>query len=300
MPTDFKYLIAIFFVILSYTVRGQGCSDAGFCTLESFKPRVDTTTVRWRLKIGANAGAADHAINVFGGYVELNKRFSKSVSADVKLTALSQSGNGVSAFGLSDLFLNTKYQVADLALTVGTKLPLADGNKMIDNLGLPMDYQSSLGTFDLILGASYTFRKLQFNWAYQQPLTQNKNTFLADEYPPDSPLTTFQSTNQFQRKADMLIRVSYPVRMAKNLMLTPSLLPIYHMGNDQFVNALGEDQVIKDSKGLTLNANLYADLIINNSSAIQVSAAVPLIVREARPDGLTRSFVINVEYAIKF
>jgi hypothetical protein len=296
-----RYVISISLIICTHVLKGQGCSDAGFCTLSGFKPHTDSAASNTSLKIGLNTGKADNAINVFGSYIELNRRVSKTVTFDVKLTTLSQSGNDVSTFGLSDLYLNANYMLGNqFSLTAGMKLPLTNGNKKQNDLALPMDYQSSLGTFDLILGAGYKFRKWQFIWAYQQPLTQNKNTFLAEEYSSDSPLSTFQSTNQFERKGDMLIRISYPIHVTNRLKLTPGLLPIYHLGNDSFVNALGERQEIKGSDGLTLNGNLYLDAIISRSSVIQISAGIPFIVRETRPDGLTRSFVINLEYAVKF
>lgn len=163
-----------------------------------------------------------------------------------------------------------------------------------------MDYQSSLGTFDLILGAGYKFRKVQTVVAYQQPLVQNNNTFLATQYPSDSPLSDFQSTNQFQRRGDLLLRISHPTHSAKKVTITPSLLPIYHLGNDTYVDELGSTREIDGSNGLTLNANLYLDLEIGRASIIQVNLGMPFVVREARPHGLTRSLIVNFEYAVKF
>ena len=163
-----------------------------------------------------------------------------------------------------------------------------------------MDYQSSLGTFDLIVGAGYTINKWQFVWAYQQPLTQNENKFLAEQYPSDSPLRDFQSTNKFERKGDMLLRISYPMSVGKSFTFTPSLLPIYHLGNDKYTDAVGNLNEIVNSEGLTLNANVYFDLAISKASSLQLNVGTPLVVREARPDGLTRSFIINLEYVVKF
>ena len=70
-----------------------------------------------------------------------------------------------------------------------------------------MDYQSSLGTFDLIFGVGYQINKLQLVAAIQQPLTQNNNLFFASSYPEDSPLREFQSTNKFIRSGDVMLRV---------------------------------------------------------------------------------------------
>jgi hypothetical protein len=113
-------------------------------------------------------------------------------------------------------------------------------------------------------------------------------------------LRQFQSTNQFERKGDVLIRIAYPVINSNKFKVTASLLPIYHLGNDRYTDDLNIVRDINGSKGLTLNGNLFFDYHINSKNSIQLNAGVPFIVRDARPDGLTRSFIVNLEYKIKF
>jgi hypothetical protein len=163
-----------------------------------------------------------------------------------------------------------------------------------------MDYQSSLGTLDLILGMGYEIDNVQMVFAMQQPLTQNKNAFIANAYPINSVLKSFQSTNSFKRSGDILARVSYPITIDDNFRITPSLLTIYHLANDKFTNSLGDEKEIMGSQGLTLNGNVFLDYEINNKNSLQVNVAMPFIVRDSRPDGLTRSFIANLEYRIKF
>ena len=57
-----------------------------------------------------------------------------------------------------------------------------------------MDFQSSLGTFDLILGIGFNISRFQVITALQQPLTQNDNAFIADDYPLESEFRNYQST----------------------------------------------------------------------------------------------------------
>jgi hypothetical protein len=59
-------------------------------------------------------------------------------------------------------------------------------------------------------------------------------------------------------------------------------------------------QNIQGSAGLTLNLNAFLDYNITEKSGIQFSAGMPLLVRETRPDGLTRSFIASLEYKISF
>jgi len=282
---------------------GQGCSDAGFCTINSFKPNsTDSTKATCnQFKIGAFFGSADNSISVYGSYLEYNRQLNRKFGLDVKLTTLAQNGNGISVFGLSDFFVNTNYKASErMKFTLGAKIPLSKANKTFDNLPLPMDYQASLGTFDLIFGVGYEIKKFQFVVAIQQPLTQNDNQFIASTYPINSKLRAFQSTNKFERSGDILLRISYPIKVNSKLKLTPSILPIYHLTNDKYTDEFNVKREIKGSQGLTLNGNAYLDYEINNQNSIQLNVGMPFVVRDARPDGLTRGFIANLEYKIKF
>jgi len=163
-----------------------------------------------------------------------------------------------------------------------------------------MDYQASLGTFDLIFGIGYEIEKIQIVAAIQQPLTQNDNEFIATNYPINSKLRTFQSTNKFERSGDVLLRASYPINLNSKIKLTPSVLPIYHLTNDKYTDEFNIQKEINNSQGITLNGNVYMDYEISSKSIFQLNAGMPFIVRDARPDGLTRGFVANFEYRMKF
>lgn len=299
----FILLTATLYSLSTSFSYGQGCSDAGFCTINSFKPNnTDSTEVlNNQFKIGAFYGKADNSISVYGSYLEYNRQLSQKFGLDAKLTTLAQNGNGISVFGLSDIFVNANYKASEnVKLTLGVKVPLSNANRTNENLPLPMDYQASLGTFDLILGIGYEIKKLQLVAAIQQPLTQNSNEFLATDYPINSELSAFQSTNKFERSGDVLLRVSYPINVNSKLKLTPSILPIYHLTNDKYTDEFNVKNEIKGSQGLTLNGNMYLDYELNSKNIIQLNAGMPFIVRDARPDGLTRSFIANLEYRIKF
>jgi hypothetical protein len=295
-------LLAALATFITLRTDAQGCSDAGFCTLNSFKPNsIDTTTPANQVRAGVSIGGADHSISVFGNYVEYDRQFGKRFGLDAKITSLAQTGNDISRFGISDIYFNLHGNITDkIKLSVGAKIPLTDGNVLENGQPLPMDYQPSLGTYDLILGLAYDIRSLQLAAALQQPLTQNSNTFNSDPYPGDSPLAKFQSTNQFERKGDVLLRVSYPIPAGQKFKFTPSALLIYHLGNDLYTDAQGARKEIDGSSGLTLNANAYFDYQVNLHNAFQLSLGVPFLVRDTRPDGLTRSFVANLEYRIRF
>lgn len=298
-------LIAIVLTISlnSINTYGQGCSDAGMCTIASFKPsnsNSDSSTNN-QFTIGLYYGKADHSITVWGNYIEYQRQLTQQLGFGAKLTTLSQHGNGINAFGISDLFLSGNYKFIDLLkFTLGLKIPLISKSFISSKKTLPMDYQSSLGTLDLLVGIGFEIKNVQFGFALQQPLNQNKNEFIAENQSINSILRTFQTTNKYKRNGDLLCRLSYKIKLFKNLHLTPGVLPIYHLSNDHFTDTSGVEREIIGSQGLTLNGNLYLDYQLNSKHSIQLNAGIPFIVRDTRPDGLTRSFIANLEYRLRF
>ena len=161
-----------------------------------------------------------------------------------------------------------------------------------------MDFQPSLGTVDLIFGFGYGIQNLDLTVALQQPVTQNKNGFLPSDYPEGSGFDDFHPTNEFQRRGDILVRASYAIPFWKKWILTPSLLPIFHLGEDEYTNEEGGRVPIEGSSGLTLNANVFVEYSIDDRNAIEFGFGAPITTRETRPDGLTRHYVVSVEYKV--
>lgn len=298
-----RIAILLTFVFSQTLGNSQGCGDAGFCSVNSFKPispDKPDKSYKNQLRLGFSGGGADYDITVFSSTLEFSRQLSSTLSMDAKLSSLMQSGNNIQSAGLSDVFVNVNYAASKKwKLILGGKIPLSDGNRKENGLALPMDYQSSLGTFDLILGVGYKLAKWQFSLGWQQPLTQNNNAFVADSYPDDLPLRLFQSTNEYIRKGDLLLRISYQTALSERISFTPGILPIYHLGDDEFTNLNGK-QIINGSAGLTLNANLYFHYKASNRSGFELSLASPLVVRAVRPEGLTRSFVAGIQYLYSF
>lgn len=292
-----KILLVLSLMFTIATIKAQGCSDAGFCTMDNLQlHQSDSLLQKNAIKFGVNLGQADNDVSVFGSYIEYHRMISKVVDIDVKLNFLSQSSENFSSSALSDVYLVSNYKLNDKTkATVGLKIPLTNGNLKENGQVLPMDFQPSLGTLDLIVGASRRVNDFSFVLAYQQPLTQNDNQYFAP-----IPTDGFITTNNFKRAADVLFRATYLYKLNDKLTISPSLLPIYHLANDKFTDFFNVESEIKGSNGLTLNGNLYFNYKLNNTSALELSLGSPFVVRDTRPDGLTRSFVANLEYKILF
>jgi hypothetical protein len=299
-----KYLTTFLLLPFSFFLYSQGCSDAGFCTVNSFQPAGSDGPDEYnnQLKVGGSYGLADYDIAVAGFYLEYSRQITSAIGLDARITTLSQTGNDVSVFDIADFYINVNYNFTEkFRMTLGVKVPQTNGNtKEDDGLPLPMDYQSSLGTLDLIGGIGYAMANFHIVVAAQVPLTQNENAFVATDYPESSKLRDFQTTNKFVRSPDILLRVSYPIALGSRFQLTPSLLPIYHLGNDKYTDDQGTQQEIDGSEGLTLNGNIYIDYKITEKQGLQLSLGSPFVVREVRPDGLTRAVVAGLEYRMSF
>lgn len=293
----------IFSVTCLSGLHAQGCSDAGLCKIDVLKPDPQNPLLMHdnKLDAGFSVGAADYGITVFGGHIGYSRNFGESWSVDTKMTFLSQNGNAISVFGPGDIFANVNYKFSQkFFLTAGTKIPLMKADRAQDGLPLPMDYQSSLGTFDLLAGIRYNPENWQGALAVQLPLQQNDNAFSPGLYDTLSPLHDIQATNAFRRRADIMLHVSRTIEMSDKITFTPGLLPIYHVAEDEYTDIDGMQYAIKGSDGLTLNGTIFIDVKMGASGNLEFDLGFPFIVRDARPDGLTRSFVFGAAYSYAF
>lgn len=293
--------------ILSVTIlpkiHAQGCSDAGLCKIDVLKPDPENPLLKHDNKVnaGLSIGAADYGITAIGGNVGYSRKFGEQWSVDTKMTFLSQRGNDVAVAGMGDIFANVNYKVSQkFVLTAGAKIPLMKADRAKDGLPLPMDYQSSLGTLDLLAGIRYNPEKWQWALAVQVPLQQNDNAFFSGLYDTLSPLHEIQTTNAFVRKADIMLHVSRTIAMSEKVTITPGLLPIYHVGEDEYTDIDGIQYSIAGSDGLTLNGTIFVDVKMGATGNLEFDLGFPFIVRDARPDGLTRGFVFGAGYSYAF
>jgi hypothetical protein len=298
------------FALLSGKLHAQGCSDAGVCTLHSIKNNAEAHESKEGkkndLSIGFGYGKGERSTNNYTWYAEYTRSLSKKTSVTGKLGYSSISGELANTSGLTDLFLSVNHAFGTKdkwkkSFVVGLKLPFDGADIVKKGIHLPMPYQTSLGTVDLVLALNYNRNKFGATLALQQPLkAENKNGFLAAYYPLEPLAPKYWPTNKFQRKGDVVGRVSYSLNASKKFSIRPSLLGIYHLANDTYEDLAKNRRPVYNSTGLTLNANLFFDYRLKNTSGFELSLGTPFVVREQRPDGLTRKFVASLEYQFSF
>jgi hypothetical protein len=306
-----KSLVIIFSLLVfgNCLAYAQGCSDAGFCTIGSLNPvQNDSIETGQKISLLFPFGIGDESVFVFTPAVQYDNQLSDQWAIQAKVTANYADGNLGRAFGLGDLFLSGIYTPKTkgkwrTSITLGTKLLMNPGNLKSDGKSLPMQYQSSLGTIDLITGISISDHAWQFSMGWQQPLSGiNRNNFLPAYWQDTPEAEKYPPSNDFNRKGDVLARAAYRFRLNRKFALTPGLLAIYHLDEDTYIDAnISNDPIsITGSQGLTLNMTLSGTWILSDKLTIGFSAGTPLIFRDVRPDGLTRKMVFAPEISWKF
>ncbi|MFZ5432192.1 MAG: hypothetical protein ACOZB3_00310 [Calditrichota bacterium] len=303
-------LIIYFAVLLPLRLSiAQGCSDAGLCSIPDLKPP-DVESVNLpatnRVAIGLTFGQGDESVSTLTPYVSYERSLTGRLFLAAKLTYNSAFGELGDYAGLGDMYVSGGYvlhrtNVNEWSVMLGGKVPLSSADGGDDANALPMDYQASLDSYDLLLGCSYRQSAFSAHIGLQLPMSgENSSTFLANQY-PDPRAQNYSSTNRYVRRGDALLRIAYQLSAAGNrLTIKPSLLPIYHLGEDAYTNRSGEEIAIAGSQGLTLNVNVFAAMKINRRQALELMIGMPLVTRDVRPDGLTRSVVAGLEYRIAF
>ncbi|PIQ30284.1 MAG: hypothetical protein COW63_10065 [Bacteroidetes bacterium CG18_big_fil_WC_8_21_14_2_50_41_14] len=304
LKSIFKYGLFYLAIIISYSGLSQGCSDAGFCTVGTIKPDVkatETQNVKHQVKTGVSFGVAQYGVSVLTPYLEYSRRFGDKTQASVKLLAGLHSGELATTVGMSDVLFQVNHRIWNqITALVGVKIPFNYSTLTEKGKDLPMAYQTSLGTYDIIFGANFKVKAFGFSVGYQQPLIQNKNEFVAEDYSPDRPESKYLSTNGYERKGDALLRFSYSIPIKNNkFTLITSALPIYHLGNDRFLNKTGELTDRLGSAGLTLNLNAFLMYRMAENQLVELTVGAPVVSRKVRPDGLSQ-FAVGIEYGISF
>nr|WP_294858461.1 DoxX family protein [uncultured Fluviicola sp.] len=293
----------------------QGCSDAGFCSVGDLKSEsVDTSDYKNKIGLIPVIGIGEDNTFIFTPTLQYDRQLNKIWSIQTKFTVNYASGNLGNAFGLGDLIQSCSYNVQSnrklkVSFTAGVKIPLNNSNQQAAGKSLPMTYQSSLGTLDAIAGLGLRFHRFKAAFGLQAPITnlysqngrKSANGFLSKEW--DSlQANPYPSTNGFIRAADVLFKIEYNWKLSQKMTLIPGFLSIYHLAKDKYQETKGDEtfRSIKGSEGLTVNFTLVAAYQISKRLKTSLTFGVPLVVRNVRPDGLTRRFVLGPEISYNF
>lgn len=312
--TNMRYLHTCILVsgIVLMPMKGsaQGCSDAGVCTagpLGDISTTSDSGALgfdhRHEARMTLSYALGEQGTVIMQAIPEITLRISPRIRLQARVPYLSISGDLGNNSGVGDPVITGAYAMVNhdarkLDAIIGVKFNSGRATSTDDRLRpLPMPYQTSLGTRDLLLGINYKNQRFTAGLAYQHVLAQNnKNGYLHLFWMDAAPGQAYFESAGLIRADDAVARIQYAFPFGK-LVVQPGLLAIQHMRRDQRseVDRFGPRIVDVDgSEGLTLNITADARLPLSQNLSLEASCGTPVITRDVRPDGLTRSLVLNL------
>jgi hypothetical protein len=313
------FLLVCVLVQFAQDASAQGCSDAGVCTagpIGELHMEGDTTaladTKQHYARLGFSDAVGEQQTTILIAMAELGFGVTERLTVSLRLPYQWADGNLGRNSGVGDPVITTSYafmrkEGRRLDGMVGVKLNSGNADDTWDGFSidqvprsLPMPYQTSLGTTDLLLGVNYRHDRWSGALALQLPVHQaNENVFTHAAWGQDPAALGYFESAALERAADAVVRVQYRIPW-RRFAVQPGLLAIQHLGTDtQLETAPTMDMMMPErvgllgSEGLTLNLTLDAGYRLNDRWTIELAYGSPLIVREERPDGLTRSMVLN-------
>ncbi|NJL13124.1 MAG: hypothetical protein HC913_09080 [Microscillaceae bacterium] len=227
----------------------------------------------------------------------------------IKIPYMYTSGDGWFLQGLGDISLAITHPLVErenykISFTWGGKIPTSNGDRRWKNgLPLPMYYQPSLGSWDLVLGASYINSGWLLAVGYQQPFTQNQNQFAHEAWENtgrEADVLVYPESRNLRRRADVMLRIEKNIRFSR-LSLNAGLLPIYRFKQDRIESSETLARVdVLNSSGLALSLILGATYRFSVNSEMKVLFGDRLLERKFNPDGLSREQVFSASYFYNF
>lgn len=302
-------LFSIFFFLNTIQTKAQGCSDAGVCTMGAphlytgdslNKTEEKTSSINYKITQSVGLGEQNtlHLLSV----AELNWKVNSAIYLQLKVPYLVNLGNLANTNRVGDLSVSsTIYKKindrSSINTIVGFKIPVNNSNIKTDAKPLPMPYQTSLGTFDGILGFVYQYKQWNFTTAYQKVLiSTNENSFLASsaEWINNADAAKYFGSYKLMRADDAILKAERNISINNKWIATPSILAIYRVKNDRVQNPINNvENDLPNSNGLTLNVIGNSSHQLKNNKYIDFTIAFPLMVRKVRADGLTRSLIAS-------
>ena len=256
---------------------------------------------------------------IYSGTADLNFSLNRKNTFQVKLPYQWVNGQLANTQGLGDISICfTRNLISnegmDLNLSLGGKIPTNNSDKTVfdetlnKDLPLPMYYQTSLGTYDIIAGLSLINNKWLVATGIQIPLNQNDNQFLWGAWAGSSEdqayIEKYPRAKELKRGIDVMLRIERNFRFSR-LNFSLGLLPIYRIKRDEISlknSITGQFERIQPSgtTGLALSGIATAGYSFSIHTGIKILVGRKFTQRTDNPDGLTRHFVSTITYFYRF
>ena len=315
--------LVVIFLMFSFETLSQGCSDAGFCTMGAMRPnQIYSKKINLKLKeleLNFYRGKSTLSPIIYATTVDFTFGINDKTSFQFKLPYQWVTGNLGDTQGLGDISLSFTRNVYStdgfhINATLGGKIPT--GNSSVSEgadeefvsiqgeADLPMYYQPSLGSWDIVAGAAFISRKWMLATGIQIPLTANENDFRYvewEDYPSENYLMDHPLATDLLRGIDLMFRVERTFIFYNKVDLRIGLLPIYRITRDERTNLeTGERELVDGTRGLALTGIGSLAYHFNTTHTIRTLYGMKILVRDVNPDGLTRDSIFSLAYVIRF
>lgn len=301
-------------MLLGWTdLHAQGCSDAGFCTMGALKPdqpfnkKIEFKLRSMELSYYRGTTTLTPIITVITA--DLNFSLNSKNSFQVKLPYQSAEGTLGHTSGVGDISLCYTRNIVtkdryDINISVGGKIPSNASDKTSpEGLPLPMYYQTSLGTYDVIGGISLVSRNWLLATGIQHPFNENNNQFLWKPWEASTHdmwyVVKYAKAKNLQRGTDVMLRAERNFRFSR-VNFSLGLLPIFRITEDEITNPSGEREKVKGTTGMALSGIATAGYNFNVRSGMRLLVGRRLKQREVNTDGLSRILVLTASYYYRF
>ncbi len=276
-----KLLISAFIFSFGFFINNINaqCSDAGICQLGLHLDEPDGRKLNLGVRYNLGYSGKEDDIQYHTVQLDASYQIHEKTSVSLILPYNSQSGPLGSVSGIGDLILGISQnfpfeQESGLSVSIGARLATGDENK---EPGLPQEYQSSLGSNDILLGLKYYINSLYLGVGYQIAGERNSNAI-----------------TRLERGDDFLLRGGYNFAV-NDFTFDPQLLLIKRLGESSVLNPAGsstEDEFIdvEGSDQLQINFLLNTQYALSDQSNLFFEFAFPFLKRDVNVDGLTRAF----------
>ena len=292
-------LIALYIILQSFLLKGQGCSDAGACSIQTFdfEDNLSSSQRKISLSFDQNVALGEKFIFISQSTLGVQYSISSNTRIEIRIPFIFTYGNLGYTSGIGDMILSVsqdffrdkKFQISGV---IGGRLKTNNSNFSFDNQPLPMAYQTSLGTYDIILGSQYTRVKWNLYIAYQHPFGRNESEYLVPEYETNPDKQYFESA-YLKRGDDLYLRAQYNISLKKYNSIKFNLLTIYRIQKSDIIKN-NENIILESSNGLTVNPGIIYSKQLKNNRELSFLFAFPIIDRAYRADGLTRNIVFGL------
>ncbi len=301
--------------------KAQGESDPGFGSIGALRPASalpfndgeEHEYQRTHLGLGVAFAKGERDVALVSPIAELRVPFQDFGYFDFRLPVNTVSGELGKIYGLGDVsfaythvFVDPYQEDWTFQATAGAVFGMGTANQE-DGAArpLPMVYQSSLGSTDIVLGANVKYKEyLTVAVGYQQPVFRyNENEYDRSNKVNDLMYSSayYQVARKLYRQGDLMLRVEGSYGNDR-VGIAASPVLIYHLANDLYTDRNGLLRELDGSQGFTLNGvgNVYMRLGRRGEVKLDVTASVPVITRDATPDGLTRQWYILPRFTYFF